>query len=58
MRSALVCTGSDGAGYPFDNARCCAVCGVAFPDVSRVPTHFVREIDPTEFDEIVKGWNG
>jgi len=41
----MICTGSDGSGYPFDSARCCAVCGVAFEDVSRVPVHFVREAE-------------
>ena len=52
--TTLICTGSDGAGYPVDGARCCAACGVAFPDVSRVPVHFTREaegLDWSAWDE-------
>ena len=52
----LMCTGSDGSGYPFDGARCCAVCGVAFEDVSRVPVHFTREAEGFDWDDILREW--
>ena len=52
----MMCIGSDGSGYPFDNARCCSVCGVAFEDVSRVPLHLVREAEGVDWDEVLREW--
>ena len=52
-RTTLICSGSDGSGYMWDGARVCAVCGVAFEDVSRTPIHFVRE-----HEELAGNWDG
>jgi hypothetical protein len=53
----MMCRGSDGSGYPVDGARCCAVCGVAFPDVQRVPQHVSEEDEhEIDWDEILREW--
>lgn len=51
FRSTLVCTGSDGSGFVYDNARICSQCGVAFENVSRTPIHFVRLAEDLKWPE-------
>jgi hypothetical protein len=52
--TTLLCLGSDGSGYPFDGAKVCAVCGIAFSDTpGRIPIHTVRERD----EQPVELWN-
>jgi len=54
MSDAMICLGSDGSGYILDKARICAVCGCAFPDVSRTPIHFSKAaegLDWSAWDE-------
>ena len=52
--TTLICTGSNGSGYPYDGARICAVCGVAFEDVAMTPVHFVREAEELKWPETWK----
>jgi hypothetical protein len=52
----MICRGSDGSGYPFDDARCCSVCGVAFPDGQRVPQHVTEEAEGIDWDQILREW--
>jgi hypothetical protein len=51
----MMCSGSDGSGYPFDGARCCAVCGVAF-EGSRIPEHVSEEAEGIDWDQILREW--
>ena len=51
FRSTLVCTGSDGSGFVYDDARICSQCGVAFENVSRTPIHFVRLAEDLKWPE-------
>ena len=53
-RTTLICSGSDGSGYMWEGARVCAACGVAFPDVSRVPVHFTEEAEGLDWGN----WDG
>ena len=54
----LMCVGSNRSGYPspVEPVRTCAVCGVAFEDVSRVPVHFTREAEGVDWDEVLREW--
>ena len=51
----MICSGSDGSGYPVDGARCCSVCGVAF-EGSRIPQHFDESAEGVDWDEILREW--